>query len=61
MRQSQRLLAAVTVATTGELFLEIGDGADWDDAYRVGVRHLQGTSLIPRSLRWRNADRAVDV
>jgi glycosidase len=37
---AQRLLAAATVATVGELFLEIGDGADWDDAYRAGVRRL---------------------
>jgi hypothetical protein len=37
---AQQLLAAATIATVGELFLEIGDGAGWDDAYRVGVRRL---------------------
>jgi hypothetical protein len=37
---AQRLLAAATVATVGELFLEIGDGAGWDDDYRRGVRQL---------------------
>jgi hypothetical protein len=37
---AQRLLAAATVATVGELFLETGDGAGWDDAYRDGVRQL---------------------
>ena len=37
---SQRLLAAATVATVGELFLEIGDGAGWDDEYRRGLRRL---------------------
>lgn len=37
---SQRLLAAATVATIGELFLEIGESAGWDDAYRAGVRQL---------------------
>jgi hypothetical protein len=35
---AQRLLAAATVATIGELFLEIGDGATRDDGYRQGVR-----------------------
>jgi glycosidase len=36
----QRLLAAATVAAAGELFLEIGDTASWDDAYRTGLRQL---------------------
>jgi hypothetical protein len=37
---AQRLLAAATVATIGELFLEIGESADWDDAYRASVSQL---------------------
>jgi hypothetical protein len=40
---AQRLLAAATVATVGELFLEIGDGAEWSDEYRHGLRRLLQT------------------
>ena len=37
---AERLLATATIATVGELFLEIGDGGGWDDDYRRGLRQL---------------------